>query len=657
MEKETSKTNLLNPINNYPIFFILGIGIIILVIAIFLIIFKVTVPTTQSSTGTPSSNQSIAANVMIVLFFIFLLFIICISLLPSLKVFKDFLLQIKNVIHVVIYTIFLILFFRLMPENIINNYANIITPISIFLAIYMFYKAFQQNYIEIFNVNYERIKTIILMFCLITLFIIYYVTDPGGYITGYFGYSMVLSIVLTVFIFLYLIILITIPEDTKKLPDISLTNNLLHNFSKFSVWGSISFITFIVIVTVGIYTSGISQDSNNKSSLAAVIILLLLAFILWGILLILNIFPNFPKITNIGSMGNTEKINYFKKALLVLFGLIISGLLIGWISYNIQHLTGSSSVISFILNICLIIVVLGLVYKTVIVQMPYGNARKNAFFGLLMNVIFYIPCLFTETFDYIMQLFIGQYNTTTTGSILLLLLSIVLLVLYFILPLLYNKVNLQGGKLLVNQPVYTNTSYSLGTYKDLNESEVFDYQYAISFWVFLDASPPNSNENSNHYTSILNFGNKPNVLYNRKTNSLIVTMQSDVKVYNKENNNKIKNVDANDNTILYKNDKVLLQKWNNMIINYNGGILDIFLNGELVKSISGVVPYYKLDNLTIGEDNGVNGGICNVVYFKKPVTSINIYYLYNMVKSFNPPVTETSNYTIIKDKLTAAKIK
>jgi hypothetical protein len=80
--------------------------------------------------------------------------------------------------------------------------------------------------------------------------------------------------------------------------------------------------------------------------------------------------------------------------------------------------------------------------------------------------------------------------------------------------------------------------------------------------------------------------------------------------------------------------------------------MDIFLNGDLVKSISGVVPYYKLDNLTIGEDNGVNGGICNVVYFNKPLTAINIYYVYNMVKNHNPPVGESSNYTVIKEKLT-----
>jgi hypothetical protein len=92
--------------------------------------------------------------------------------------------------------------------------------------------------------------------------------------------------------------------------------------------------------------------------------------------------------------------------------------------------------------------------------------------------------------------------------------------------------------------------------------------------------------------------------------------------------------DEQNNRIIYTNEDILLQKWNNVIINYNGGVLDIFLNGELVKSAVGVVPYYTIDSLTIGEDNGIKGGIQNVVYFKKALTTSNIYYLYNLKKYF-----------------------
>ena len=157
-----------------------------------------------------------------------------------------------------------------------------------------------------------------------------------------------------------------------------------------------------------------------------------------------------------------------------------------------------------------------------------------------------------------MKFFIREYNSTTTGSLLLLLLAIILLVLYFVFPLIFNKINLQGGTLLVNNPVYTNTSFSLGTYQDLKGSVKFDYQYAISFWFFLDAN----SQNSENYVSILNFGEKPNVLYNSKKNSLMITMPNNIKMKNNKINNGNEANELNDenesnnHNFLYKNDSI-----------------------------------------------------------------------------------------------------
>jgi hypothetical protein len=273
--------------------------------------------------------------------------------------------------------------------------------------------------------------------------------------------------------------------------------------------------------------------------------------------------------------------------------------------------------------------------------MPVGNHKKNAFFSLIMNILFYIPCLLGDIFDW----FGKGIGGTNTGSIMMLLAIIIIIVIYFSIPKLFNTVSTQGGKQLVNKPVYTDSQYNLGNYVDLNESEDFDYQYAISCWIFIDAAPPNMNTNYTKYTSLLNFGYKPNILYNGKTNSLMITMQQ--KNLNDITENKLTDFDEEGNRIIYINNDILLQKWNNLIINYNGGTLDIFLNGELVKSSIEVVPYYTLDNLTIGEKDGIKGGICNVIYFSKALTSQNIYYLYNTVKNRNPPTLNESNETIL----------
>jgi hypothetical protein len=73
------------------------------------------------------------------------------------------------------------------------------------------------------------------------------------------------------------------------------------------------------------------------------------------------------------------------------------------------------------------------------------------------------------------------------------------------------------------------------------------------------------------------------------------------------------------------------------VINYSGGILDIFYNGELVKSANNIVPYMKLDSMVIGSANGINGAICNVMYYKHVLEAKQIAYLYNSVKNSTPP--------------------
>ena len=221
----------------------------------------------------------------------------------------------------------------------------------------------------------------------------------------------------------------------------------------------------------------------------------------------------------------------------------------------------------------------------------------------------------------------------------MLVISILLITLYFSYPHIKNKSVLQGGKQLLNEPMYLNTERVIGSYGTLNNSDVFNYQYAISFWFYIDSSSPSTNASYLKYTSLLNYGNKPNVMYNAKLNILRVVMDqtggppstcTDLKITHEE-------FDENGMRIIYKNKDVLLQKWNNMIINYTGGTLDIFLNGELVKSAVQVIPYMKLDNLSVGQNNGLNGGTCNVIYFKTPLNATQIYYIYNSVKNKTPP--------------------
>ena len=641
MEPTTSSnTNVLPALQSPSILYTLIAFIIALIVVLICFMSKAPNP----FKGRPSkSAEEAVADTFVVLFFVLLIVGICITLLPNLKEVKNLFEQISNVTYVIIYTIGLILFFMITPGEFVNKYAHIIAPITIIGCALMFYMGGSSNYVEKFNVNYERIKTTILLFCLITIFIVYYNSDPGGYIQKYFGYSLLLTIIIAVFALLYLIVLLTLPDKVVSTPTGSKSSNFLDNFTKFSMFSSLGFLLFIIVIAIVIakYPGGFF---NDKEMAGGSMVIVLLISILWAILIGGSVFSD---VTD-NSIAN-GKLNIFKRALLVLFGIVISGLIIAWAVYNVQNSAGKSGTVSLVLNLLVVILVLGLIYKTVVVRLPAGNSNKNAFFSMIMNSIFYIPCFFSGIFDNIGSIVSGKVDANTTGSLLMVLAVSVLLVAYYYTPSVFNIINTQGGTQLVNKPVYTNSVYSLGTYQDLNGTDNFEYQYAISFWVFLDASPPNTNPSYSKYTSLLNFGNKPNVLYNGETNTLKVIMNQ--KDLSKITNNKLTDFDEDGNRVIYTNDKMLLQKWNNIIINYSGGVLDIFLNGDLVKSSVGVVPYYTLDNLTIGEENGINGGICNVVYFKRALNASNIYYLYNMVKNRTPPVLNDSNKTILTQNI------
>lgn len=622
----SNSSNVIQQIKTPKVYFPFMFLIFCLILVLFFVIFKV--------------KKNVESNVFIILFFTILILGICIQFVPNFEAVKTLLGEINNIFYLIFYVIFLILFFNLMPENTLNDYAYIITPITMLLGAFMFYKSSTYNFNEKFNVNYERIKTLIMFFCMITIFIIYYNVDPGGLVQKYFGYSLLLTILITVFTFLYLIIVLTLPD---KSANSGQKTNFFDNFRSVSTYGSIGFVLFILTIVIISYTSG-ADIFKDKYKLGTASILVLVICSLWGILLFSNLFPEIYD-----SSIALNKINLFKRSLLVLFGIVLVALILYWFSYNLHHLSSNSSIVSFVLNLLIIILVLGLIYKTIYVKIPVGNSKKNAFFSLITSFIFYIPCIFSGIFDSAGKIIAGEYYGSDAGSLMMLILAIILLVGYYEMPSLFNTINIQGGKQLLNKPVYTDSLYSLGTYQELNGSDTFDYQYAISFWVFLDSAAPNTSASYSKYTSLLNFGNKPNVLYNGEKHTLMVTMQQ--KDLKKINKNHLIDFDENGNRILYKNENMLLQKWNNIIINYSGGVLDIFLNGELVKSDKNVVPYYNYDNLTIGEDQGIKGGICNVVYFNKPLTSSNIYYLYNMVKTKTPPVLNESNKTIVRQNL------
>ena len=376
---------------------------------------------------------------------------------------------------------------------------------------------------------------------------------------------------------------------------------------------------------------------------------------------------------------------FYLNTIYILFSLVVSIgfiVLLLWLLGMFSSKPSTSNIEHFIINFLLLFGILCIIYKI----FSFSNFGKSPITRIIMYSLFYIPCLFLVMFESILK----EYNQTSKSMVFLLFFEIILILLYFYMPGLTVPLYTQGGKQLINQPVSLSSSQTIATYETLNDGHDYTYQYALSFWFYIDSMPPSTNTSYTTYTNILTYGNNPIIQYNGMENTLLISIDNtnnhykqaeqqvsavDIAhsledqiqtvplpdIYNLQNEiqatvGSIKNLpipnemDRSGKRIIYKNKNVLLQKWNNIILNYTGGTLDIFYNGELVKSAIEVTPYLSYDTLVVGSDKGISGDLCNLLYFNKPLDVFKIKKLYESMKTKNPPSIHDNNTTIIPPK-------
>lgn len=341
---------------------------------------------------------------------------------------------------------------------------------------------------------------------------------------------------------------------------------------------------------------------------------------------------------NIFTGKGSNIINLFVRMFIVVIGLGISAGFMYWIVKSFGEISNEDDYIKIILNMAVVALMFSLVYKFFNV----GNYISNIpLFRIIVNTLLYIPCLITDVLDLVVGKSKSKESFDTTSLYLLAAIICVYIIYFFIYPYYSKRDKLQGGKELLNKPIPINVEKNIMSYKEINDmkdnQEGYDYQYGLSLWFYVDAEPASTNVSYSNYTSIVNYGGKPNILYKADTNSLIVVVHLDQISNDMKNNNQLELYGTNDR-IVYKTDDLLLQKWNHLIINYSAGTIDIFLNGELVKSSINVVPYMTYDMLTVGENNGLRGSVCNMSYFKEPLKIDAIHNLYNKNKNNTPPI-------------------
>jgi hypothetical protein len=280
---------------------------------------------------------------------------------------------------------------------------------------------------------------------------------------------------------------------------------------------------------------------------------------------------------------------------------------------------------------------------------------------LVFNAVMFIPCLVNDIYEYTYQSVMKNPDKNFTY---LFLIEISLILVYvFIRKANYARVK-STRSLLLNDPEWLTKEINVSKNSLSGENvgvqtqgipDTVSYHYGISFWFYIDTGMTN-----NTFLNILNYNNSPAVLYKPSMNNLIVTSQinpDNIDLTYKRNNAVVKNTFENevitsyttmnnnthegiqDRKIIYSMTNVKLQTWNNVFVNYNSGVMDIFINGNLVSSSDGNMIQNYASSIKVGENNeNCLIKICNLCFYNENLGVDAILHTYSTSKELNPPL-------------------
>ena len=274
-------------------------------------------------------------------------------------------------------------------------------------------------------------------------------------------------------------------------------------------------------------------------------------------------------------------------------------------------------------NVILIAGAIALVYK-VLSSTILNSFKKTKSAGmLLINVIMYIPCMITDIFERIHK----EIKITPSVTYTILLIEAIVLGMGIILPIVITYLVEKNGVILQKEPIYLHNrsviasvpqlkpkdvsirsglgdddkkqNYNLKSFFGFTPEKEVDYNYSITSWIRINPQPPNARANGNDFIKILSYDGKPDIYYNPQYNRIEVRVKND----------------NGEETVVYGSDDFPLQRWNHFVLNFNSGTLDVFINGELIISQPGLLTRMTRKPIVVGDDNGVQGGIRDVMYF------------------------------------------
>jgi len=413
----------------------------------------------------------------------------------------------------------------------------------------------------------------------------------------------------------------------------------------FNKYGVI-FIAMIFICVVAIYAL------LNQNTVELYIWNYMLA-ILFPLLII------FAMILNIN--GNFESMVLFFK---ILGGI---GLVFGFV-YIYTLIAGKfqfvSGYVKYIIYTVIGLLGLAILYKSFLNYL----SKLQGWPGFIAQLIFYIPCMLYDLLLYILD----ELKIAPKSAYVILAIEFILIVLFFFVPWIVNITtnNSSNGKLLLNRPVFLDKETEIANGDDLivpvslqdlsnpNDRNLYRTNYCISMWVYVDPQP-STNFAYSKETSILTYGFtdndgiqyvKPMIKYYGGGDGRDQLEQRNKYVFYFYKYEDLEGT-KEDKDMTYYDVSLPNQKWNQIVLNYNRNVVDLFINGNLERSFflkDNLPVYNSSDKITVGEDKGLRGAICNVMYYHHPLSQEEIATSYNLMVNKNPPTNPYADSVVNK---------
>jgi hypothetical protein len=385
---------------------------------------------------------------------------------------------------------------------------------------------------------------------------------------------------------------------------------------------------FIFIIYFTISLTMMADDNRSRFSRANIYILtILIPFIL-----VLYVYYVNPAARVSSQIFNSTTIG-----ILVALGLSLA------IAATIYYISTLKDITSFYVLYGLIIVLIAiLIIGFAILSTIFMNQIKQipGTTGYIIHLILYIPCLVSDYTKYLLS----EIGATPLVVYVLFLIEIILLLIYFYGPILWKKALGHNGTIIIKDPQFLNVKQSIsdsnlllvpdetnpiiqsensaaGALGDTLKSVIPKFylkNYGLSMWIQINAT----NVSSDKY--IFDYG--------KGCPSIVYLGHSELWKF----------LFSNSSTTKSYYTKIPFQKWNFIVFNYQGNYVDLFINGNLEITYpfqeNEYPEYNNSDNMTIGDDNGVDGAICNVMFYSKPLEMNQIVQNYNYLILQNPPV-------------------